>query len=140
MALLPALLIGAHLDGIRGAAIAHVIVAVLVTVPLFLTTLHRARIDLGAVGRRLVRPALGVLAVIGGHSLSARTRPSPRYLVRAERRERGRRVRNEHNRYGELVAVRVNPLTGKNRNSYAPGVCGVVTVHVRVVTPVPTYV
>ena len=41
---------------------------------------------------------------------------------------------------GGLVAVRVSPLFGKSRNSYVPAVSGVVTVHVRVVTPVPTYV
>jgi hypothetical protein len=37
-----------------------------------------------------------------------------------------------------LVARRVKPPFGKKRNSYCPGVVGTVTVHVRVVTPVPT--
>ena len=75
--LLPALVVGAHLGGIRGAAIAHVIVATLVTVPLFLATLHRARIDLPAVGRRLVRPALGVLAVVAVGALAQITLSNP---------------------------------------------------------------
>ena len=39
-----------------------------------------------------------------------------------------------------LVAARVYELFGKSRNSYCPGVEGIVTVHVRLVTPVPTYV
>jgi hypothetical protein len=37
-----------------------------------------------------------------------------------------------------LVAVLVNPPLGKYRNSYVPGVVGMVTVHARVVTPLPT--
>jgi hypothetical protein len=37
-----------------------------------------------------------------------------------------------------LVAARVNPLFGNSRNSYVPGVVGICTVHVRVVTPPPT--
>jgi hypothetical protein len=57
--------------------VAHVIVAALVTAPLFLTTLHRARIDLRAVGRRLVRPALGVVAVVGLGALTRITLTDP---------------------------------------------------------------
>src|SRR5262245_673689 len=37
-----------------------------------------------------------------------------------------------------LVATRVKPLLGNRRNSYVPGAVGIATVHVRVVTPVPT--
>jgi PST family polysaccharide transporter len=76
-ALLPALVIGAHLGGIRGAAIAHVIVATLVALPLFVATLYRARIDLPAIGRRLVRPALGVLALVAIGALPQITLPNP---------------------------------------------------------------
>ena len=39
---------------------------------------------------------------------------------------------------GGLVATRVVVLLTKRRNSYAPAVGGIVTVHVRLVTPVPT--
>jgi len=39
---------------------------------------------------------------------------------------------------GGLVAARVKPLFRKSRNSYCPGAVGIVTVHVRVVTPAPT--
>jgi hypothetical protein len=41
---------------------------------------------------------------------------------------------------GTLVAAREYPLFGKRRNSYVPEVVGIVTVHERVVTPLPTYV
>jgi PST family polysaccharide transporter len=64
VALAPALIIGAHIDGIRGAAMAHVLVAVVVALPLFLDTLRRASIDLPAIGRQLLRPALGVVAMV----------------------------------------------------------------------------
>jgi hypothetical protein len=37
-----------------------------------------------------------------------------------------------------LVAARVEPLLRKRRNSYVPAVDGAATVHVRVVTPLPT--
>lgn len=39
-----------------------------------------------------------------------------------------------------LVAAMVYPLLSKSRNSYVPAVEGMLTVHVRVVTPAPTYV
>ena len=76
-ALVPALVVGAHLGGIRGVAIAHVLVATLVAIPPFLATLHRARIDLPAVGRRLARPALGVLAVVAVGALAQIALPNP---------------------------------------------------------------
>jgi PST family polysaccharide transporter len=59
--LVPALAVGAHLDGIRGVAIAHLLVGVLLALPLFL----RAAIRLGADGallrRACLRPALGAM-------------------------------------------------------------------------------
>ena len=39
-----------------------------------------------------------------------------------------------------LVATLVYPLSRNRRNSYVPGVDGMLTVQVRVVTPPPTYV
>ena len=41
---------------------------------------------------------------------------------------------------GGLVAASVKTLFRSSRNSYWPGVDGIVTVHVRLRTPVPTYV
>jgi PST family polysaccharide transporter len=58
-ALLPALWLGAHLDGIHGAAAAHVIVGLLVALPLTALALHRIGVRLGAVGRGLLRPLAG---------------------------------------------------------------------------------
>jgi PST family polysaccharide transporter len=59
VALLPALWLGAHLDGIHGAAAAHVIVGLLVALPLTALALHRIGVRLGAVGRGLLRPLAG---------------------------------------------------------------------------------
>jgi PST family polysaccharide transporter len=61
--LAPALLIGANLDGIRGAAIAHALVAILIAIPLAALALHRVGVHLAPVARTLVRPAVaGIVA------------------------------------------------------------------------------
>ncbi|MFF3442176.1 oligosaccharide flippase family protein [Streptosporangium sp. NPDC002721] len=57
--LLPALAAGARLDGIRGAAIGHAVVALLVALPLATLALHRAGVELRPVASSLVRPLLG---------------------------------------------------------------------------------
>jgi len=59
--LIPALIAGVHLDGIRGAAIAHAIVAVVVAIPLTVFALQRGGVDLRPAGPALVRPLLGGL-------------------------------------------------------------------------------
>jgi O-antigen/teichoic acid export membrane protein len=59
VALVPALWIGTHLDGIRGTAIAHAVVAVFVALPLAVLTLHRAGIRLVRILPALVRPTVG---------------------------------------------------------------------------------
>jgi PST family polysaccharide transporter len=58
-ALVPALLIGAHAGGIRGVAIGHAIVAILVAMPLAVLALHRSGVRLWPVVPELLRPALG---------------------------------------------------------------------------------
>ena len=58
VALLPALWIGAHHGGIRGAAIGHAIVALVVAIPLAGWLLHRAGVHMGPVLRGIVRPVL----------------------------------------------------------------------------------
>jgi O-antigen/teichoic acid export membrane protein len=60
-ALIPSLIAGVHLDGIRGAAIAHAIVAVVVAIPLTVVALQRGGVDLRPVAPALVRPLLGGL-------------------------------------------------------------------------------
>ncbi|RBQ21766.1 lipopolysaccharide biosynthesis protein [Spongiactinospora rosea] len=62
--LVPALLIGGRLDGIRGAAIAHACVAVLYALPVMVFVMHRA-------GVRLPPVALGLLRPLGGGAVAA---------------------------------------------------------------------
>jgi PST family polysaccharide transporter len=59
VALVPALWIGAHMDGIRGAAIAHGIVAVFVALPLAVLALRAAGVSLVPTLPALVRPTIG---------------------------------------------------------------------------------
>lgn len=58
VALLPALWIGTHLDGIRGAAIAHGIVALVVALPLAVLALRRAGVTLVPILPALIRPSI----------------------------------------------------------------------------------
>lgn len=67
--LVPALSMGANAGGIRGVALAHAVVAVLVIGPMFLAVLHGLGIAVGRLARSLVRPALagavaGAVAVL----------------------------------------------------------------------------
>jgi O-antigen/teichoic acid export membrane protein len=62
VALLPALWIGAHADGIRGAAMGHALVAMVVAIPLAGALLHRAGVHMGPVLRLVVRPVLAAVA------------------------------------------------------------------------------
>jgi O-antigen/teichoic acid export membrane protein len=65
IALVPALLIGVHVAGIRGAGAAHAIVAVLVALPLAGFALHRSGVQLAPIWPALARPLLsGVLASV----------------------------------------------------------------------------
>lgn len=60
--LIPALVAGTRADGIRGAAIAHAVVAGLVAVPLAVRALQRRGIRLGQVLPALVRPVASSVA------------------------------------------------------------------------------
>jgi PST family polysaccharide transporter len=61
--LVPALVVGTHLDGIRGAAIAHALVATLIALPLSLMALWRVGIRLQPIPATLIRPLIaGVLS------------------------------------------------------------------------------
>jgi O-antigen/teichoic acid export membrane protein len=59
IALVPALWVGTHLDGIRGAAIAHGVVAVCIALPLAVLALRLAGVSLMPTLPALVRPAVG---------------------------------------------------------------------------------
>jgi hypothetical protein len=59
VALVPTLWIGAHVDGIRGAAIAHGVVAVFVALPLAVLALRVAGVSLVQTVPALMRPTIG---------------------------------------------------------------------------------
>ncbi|MFI6906811.1 lipopolysaccharide biosynthesis protein [Nonomuraea sp. NPDC050394] len=59
--LLPALIAGAHLDGIRGAAIGQAIASVAAAMPLAVFFLRRAGVDLHGVLPSLLRPTLAAV-------------------------------------------------------------------------------
>jgi PST family polysaccharide transporter len=61
-ALLPALWLGATTGGIRGAAIGHAVVALVVAIPLAAWLMHRSGIDMRPVLRKIVRPVLAGVA------------------------------------------------------------------------------
>jgi O-antigen/teichoic acid export membrane protein len=61
--LIPALIIGAEVGGIRGVGIAHMTVAVGVMVPAFLAALGRLGIRTRDLARALVRPAAGAVVL-----------------------------------------------------------------------------
>jgi PST family polysaccharide transporter len=60
--LVPALVVGTRIDGIRGAAIAHALVAGLVALPLALSFLRRAGVQLAPIAGMLVRPLIAAAA------------------------------------------------------------------------------
>ncbi|MEU8320717.1 oligosaccharide flippase family protein [Nonomuraea sp. NPDC048881] len=60
-AMIPAVIAGTHLDGIRGAAIGQAAAAVLVALPLAMIAVQRAGVRLGPVLPGLVRPAVGAV-------------------------------------------------------------------------------
>lgn len=64
VAVVPALVVGAELRGIAGVAMAHTVVACVVALPLYLAAARRQDVDLGDLGHRLLRPALGVTGAI----------------------------------------------------------------------------
>lgn len=65
VALVPALWIGTHLDGIRGAAIAHGLVAVFVALPLAVLCLRLTSVSLVPTLPALVRPTIGAALAAG---------------------------------------------------------------------------
>jgi PST family polysaccharide transporter len=60
-AMVPAVIVGTNLDGIRGAAIGQAAAAVLVALPLAMLAVHRAGVRLAPVLPALGRPAVGAL-------------------------------------------------------------------------------
>lgn len=80
-ALVPALIYATGRDGIRGAAVAHAVVGVLVAVPVTVVALHRVGVRLGPIVPALARPLFaGVVA--GGVALLAANAMGPHPLLR----------------------------------------------------------
>ncbi len=85
VALVPGLVVGARLDGIRGVAAAHAVIAVAVVLPVLLVLLARRGVALRAFTHLLWRPAvaliaIGLSAVVAHHVLDA---PPAQLLVGA---------------------------------------------------------
>nr|BFE85737.1 hypothetical protein GCM10020093_083380 [Planobispora longispora] len=59
---MPATFAGAHLDGIRGAAVGHALAGAAVALPLALLALSRVGVGFRPIVPELVRPSLGGLA------------------------------------------------------------------------------
>lgn len=74
--LLPALTVGAHLDGIRGAAAGHALVSAGVVVPAFGYAVTRAGVPGAVLLRALVRPLLGT-ALLAAAVLAVRAGTDP---------------------------------------------------------------
>jgi PST family polysaccharide transporter len=83
-AVIPALWIGTHLDGIRGAAIAHAAVGVLIAVPLSLLALTRIGIRLSPIVPNLVRPTVAGILSAGVAMLIALLARSASWPMTAE--------------------------------------------------------
>ena len=78
VAVIPALWFGTDLGGIRGAAIAHAVVGLLVAIPLALFALHRIGVQLAPLAPAVVRPLLaGALAGVVTIGVSAAIGPRP---------------------------------------------------------------
>jgi PST family polysaccharide transporter len=72
VAVIPALFVGTKVDGIRGAAIGHAVVGLVVAVPLAAWALHRAGVRLAPIAAAFVRPLVagalaGVVALLVRH-------------------------------------------------------------------------
>lgn len=75
-ALIPSLVLGTRLDGIRGAGIAQSVVAILIAVPAMLLALRPLHVRPSELGRALARPALGGV-VSAGVILATKAAVSP---------------------------------------------------------------
>jgi O-antigen/teichoic acid export membrane protein len=80
VAVVPALIYATSHDGIRGAAIAHAVVGVLVAVPVTVVALHRVGVRLGPIVPSLARPVIAGV-VSGGVALLAAHATGPHPAV-----------------------------------------------------------
>ncbi|HEY6594998.1 MAG TPA: oligosaccharide flippase family protein [Asanoa sp.] len=81
VALIPALIFATHEFGIRGTAVAHAVVGILVAAPVTIFTLHRVGVRLGPIVPALIRPLLAGLAA-GAAALLVSQMAGPHDAVR----------------------------------------------------------
>jgi PST family polysaccharide transporter len=74
--LVPAMIVGVHMHGIAGAGAAHVLVAGLIILPMFLLTLRSVGVSIRPVVRAMVRPMAATVAA-GAVVFAARSLPIP---------------------------------------------------------------
>ena len=67
--LVPALVAGTLLGGIRGTAVSHVVTGIFVALPCFAYALRRAGVHLGPIGRGTVRPVLAAVCAASASHL-----------------------------------------------------------------------
>jgi O-antigen/teichoic acid export membrane protein len=65
VALVPALIVATQIDGVRGAAVAHAVVGLVVALPVGGYALRKAGVRLGPIPRQIVRPLLGGVVSAG---------------------------------------------------------------------------
>jgi hypothetical protein len=66
VAMIPAVIIGTQMDGIRGASIAQLLVAAIVVLPGFIVVLRKRGIDLWPTVVACRRPVIGALLIVAG--------------------------------------------------------------------------
>lgn len=71
------LMVGAEAGGLRGVAMAHVLVGMVLVVPLFLWRLHNAGFDLAPLARSVARPLLAAMAAVLSMSVLGRLVSAP---------------------------------------------------------------
>jgi O-antigen/teichoic acid export membrane protein len=80
VALVPALIIGTQVDGARGAAIAHAIVALVVALPLAFAALRRIGVNLLPIARGLARPLMAAAVSAALCALTRGLTPGPVFV------------------------------------------------------------
>ena len=111
-ALVPAMILGVMADGLAGAGWAHVLVAIVVVLPLYLVFLHRARVPVWPFLRAWAIPTAAGIPLMAALWFISRASPFRSWLWQ-RRRERGcwfMRSRWRNGGSGALVISEREPL------------------------------
>jgi hypothetical protein len=127
--LVPALIVGARLDGLRGVGTAHLVVTLAVVFPLLLRSLARSGVPVRAAAQHLVRPVVATVAAVIAMSalLPLLSGDLTRLLV----------VGGVGTGVYALVALPRNPLVSWSREQLRSGTGTVVTGDVEVAGATP---